>query len=94
MGVGEGVKVGESVSDGVTPGGRVGLGVPVGAGETGPIVQAARSIASSPVNIRFVVMEIFIIEKRKRVNACESKHYDILRNEALSDASESAQPSH
>jgi hypothetical protein len=64
--------VGLAVAVRVTPGGRVGWGVPVGRSGVGPAAQAASTIANKPANIRFLSMTILIIEKRSGVNACES----------------------
>ena len=72
VGVGEGVKVGEDVMEGVTPGGGVGLGVPVGMSGAGLRVHAARSNVRNTANNRLITMPIFIIEKRMGVNACQS----------------------
>jgi hypothetical protein len=70
--VGDGVAVGEAVIVGITPGGRVGWGVPVGRSGAGLFVQAASTIANTLAINRLLNITIFIIEKRSGVNACES----------------------
>jgi len=55
------VAEGEAVTVGVTPGGRVGWGVPVGKSGVGLVAQAASSIANTPANNCFVNITILII---------------------------------
>jgi hypothetical protein len=56
VGVGDGVRVGRSVADGVTPGGRVGLGSTVDV-NAGPTVHPVRdTIRNNLINIRLTIM--------------------------------------
>ena len=71
--MGEGVGVADAVTVGVTPGGRVGLGVSVGGWEAGLAAQATRLIAKIPANNCCLNITILIIEKRSGVNACDSE---------------------
>jgi hypothetical protein len=62
------VKVGRGVSDGVTPGGRVGLGVPVEASGLGPVQLARRTAMHRPRSRHLVFMEMFITRVERGVN--------------------------